>query len=260
MENKTPGVSPEQQRIRNEINAYLSSSSSYQNMQNLLQQIQAAQGQLTSAAGDRPGIALIQQTSAEKKAGVVPPGYEGTRDVKTGKLLDEFKMDPYGGEALQKLKGQAFAEGLSPWAQAQLQSQQMGEQDARGAAGRQQMQAMSAAQGQLARTGGMTGGAAALLARQGSRDMLGANQQIARQGMGQRLGIEQQDIDRKNQLLGKFGDLETQASGQNIDMASQDINRRALFDMERYRQQMQAWAAKESADATRASGGGGGKK
>lgn len=259
MEEKQPEITPEQQRIRDEINAYLQNSPSYQNMQSLLQQIETAQNQLTSDAGDRPNIALTTQSEAERRAGVTPPRYEGSRDVKTGELIDPFKVDAYGGEALQALKEQAFAEGLSPWAQAQLQSQQMAEQDARGQAGRQQMQAMSAAQGQLARSGGMTGGAAALLARQGARDLMGANQDISRQGMGQRLGIEQQDIDRKNQLLGKFGDLETQANTQNLQTTESDINRRAMFDMERYRQQMQAWGAKESAAAIRNSGGGGKK-
>lgn len=216
--------------------------------------------QLSAQAGDRPGLQVYAPSANEQKAGVNPPGYEGTRDVKTGQLLDQYKTNPYGGEALQALKQQAFAEGMSPWAQAQMKSQALQQQDAKSQAMRQQMTAQSGAQSQIARSGGLTGGASALLVRQGARDLLNSQQGISRAGMGQRLGIEQQDIDRKNQLLGTFGDLENQANQSNLNQATGDINRKAMFDMERYRQQMQAWGAQQSADATRAAGGGGGKK
>lgn len=225
-----------------------------------LDNIKMLQDQLTARAGERPGIALTKPNEFEKKAGVTPPGYEGTRDVRTGKLLSEFTIDPYSGEANQALKKQAFAQGLSPWAQSQIQAQKLLQQDQAGLAGRQAMQAQRSAQQQLATSGGLKGGAAAMLARQGQRDLLNAQQGISRAGMGQRLGVEQQDIDRKQDLLGRFSDKETGAQQTNINQASGDINRKAMFDMERYKQQMQAWGAKQSADATRSAGGGGGKK
>lgn len=211
-------------------------------------------------AGERPGQVMVKQSENEKKAGVLPPGYEGTRDNKTGQLLDQYKTNPYGGESLMALKGQAFAEGLSPWAKTQMDMQKMQEQDASGKAGRQNSAATSGAMSQLARTSGVNSGAAALLARQGARDLNTARQDVSRSGTANRLNIQSQDIDRKKDLMGTFANLETQANQQNVGQAESDINRRAMFDMERYRQQMQAWGAAESASATRAAGGGGGKK
>lgn len=221
--------------------------------------VKVAQQQLQGVAGERPGIALTTPNQFERQAGVTPPGYEGTRDVKTGKLLSDYKIDPYSGEATQLLKKQAFSEGLSPWAEQQLKSQKLMQQDQAGLAGRQAMQAQRGAQQQLATSGGLRGGAAALLARQGQRDLLNAQQGISRGGMGQRLGIEQQDLEKKQALLGGFSDKESGAQQANIGQATGDINRKAMFDMERYKQQMQAWGAKQSADATRSAGGGGKK-
>ncbi len=240
-----------------EFSQFLSGNQQYKDM---LGNINSSMAQLKATAGERPGIALTQQNEFEKRAGVTPPGYEGTRDVRTGQLLDQYKTDAYGGEALKALKGQAFAEGASPWAQAQLLSQRLDEQNAKGGAQRQAMSANSMAQSQLARSGGLRGGASALLARQSQRDLMGANQGVARQGMQQRASIGQQDVDRKGQLMSQLGNLETQANQANLGQSTSDITRKAMFDMERYKQQMQAWGAQQSADATRAAGGGGGKK
>ena len=207
-----------------------------------------------------PGVIISTPNQFEVQAGVNPPSSEGVRDPVTGELLSGYKIDPYSGEALQELKKQAFAQGPSAWANLQTQQQQLEQQNAKGDALKQQMQAQGMAKGQLARSGGLRGGAAALLARQGARDLMGSQQQISRAGMGQRLGIQQQDLARKEGLMGKFGDLETGAQQSNLAQLTGDINRKAMFDMERYKQQMQAWGAKQSADATRAAGGGGGKK
>jgi len=241
-------------------NDFVAWKSMQNDLQNTLKDVRTQYEQLKPAAQARPGMVLSPSTDFERKAGVTAPMYEGTRDAQTGVLLDQFKQDPYAGEALQKLKAQGFAEGLSPWAQMQMDSQKLGQQNSRAGAQRQQMQAQSSAQGQLARSGGLTGGAAALLARQGSRDLMNSNQGISREGMNQRLGIEQQDLERKNKIIGAFGERETDANKGNINQSMQDINRKSLFDMERYRQQMSAWGAEKSADATRSAGGGGGKK
>lgn len=199
----------------------------------------------------KPGVQLYQQTEAEKRAGVLPPSYEGMRDIRTGELLSPFKTDVYKGEALQALKQQAFAQGESPWAAMQLQGQKMEEAAARDKAVKNQMQASSMAQSQLARSGGLSGGARALLARQSLRDLLSSNQDIARAGGGQRLDIQKQDLARKEGLLGKFGDLETGAQASDIGRLTGDVSQRAAFDTNRYNQQMGAWGASQSAQAQR---------
>src|SRR5262245_27482523 len=53
------------------------------------------------------GYRGYEQTDAEKRAGVLPPGFEGIVDVKTGQLLDQFKVNPFAGEASKKIRGMA---------------------------------------------------------------------------------------------------------------------------------------------------------
>lgn len=199
------------------------------------------------------------QSAQEKKAGVKSPDYRGVVDVRTGELIDKYKMDPYQGEAMKALKEQAFAQGDSPWAKMQLQKQQMEELQGKEGAGRAQNRALAEAQGQLLRTGGVSSGARARMAMQSAKDAARAQQEVARGGMAARLGIGQQDLDRKQGLLQKFGDVETASQQANIGQLTGDINRKAMFDMERYKQQMQAYGAQQAANA-QASAGGGGKK
>lgn len=201
--------------------------------------------------GSTPGTRLYQQSAFEKRAGVSAPEFEGSRDVRTGELLSPFKTDAYGGEALQELKKQAFSQGESPWAKMQLQGQKLEEQGSRDRLLKEQMQSAGQAQSQLARSGGLTGGARTLLARQSQRDLLGASQGLSRQGMGQRLDIAKEDIARKEGLLGKFGDLETQAQASNIGQLTGDITRRGAFEGERYGAQMAGYGAAQSAQAQR---------
>lgn len=210
----------------------------------------------------RPGRELFTPSSFESQAGVTPPGYEGTRDIATGQLIDQYKINPFAGEASQKLRSQALGTGPTEWAQDLLGKQALEESNARGAAGLQQQQAQSQAQAELARFGGIGGGARTSLARSGARDLLNARQSVGNQGALARAGITANDAQLRQQLLGTTADVERQGDLQNIQTAEGDINRRALFDSNRYNQQMAAWGAKQSADATRAAGssGGGGKK
>jgi hypothetical protein len=206
-----------------------------------------------------PGYRAVEQSAQEKAAGVVAPGFEGVRDVKTGKLLDQYKSDAYAGEALQKLKGQAFAEGDSPWAKMQLEKQALEQSQGRDQAASSQAQALAQAQSNLMRQGGLSSGARTRMAMQGAKDMALAQQRVNAQGIGQRLGIQEQDLNRKQDLLGKFGDAESAANEKNIGRMSEDVRAGSAFDMERYGQQMGAYGAAKTAEAQRAAAGSGGK-
>lgn len=215
--------------------------------------------QQTAQAQVGPNTYVPLQSTFEQQAGVNPENFTGVTDIKTGELLDRYKSDPYAGVAAQELKKQAFAEGASPWAQMQLQKQQLEQSKMQDQTTLQNQQAQSMAQSGLMRMGGMNSGARALLARGGARDQMFANQDVARQGVEQRLGINQQDQDRKSQLLKGFSDAEVQGQQFNIGNMTNDLKNRSTFDANRYNQQMEAWAAKQSADAQRASSGGGKK-
>lgn len=201
-------------------------------------------------------------SNQEMAAGIMPPGYASLRDA-SGGLQSQYKFDPYAGQATQALKDQAFSTGQSPWAKLQTDQQRMEQQNALQGAQQQNMQAQGMAQSQLARSGGLRGGAATLLARQGGRNLMNSSQDISRAGMGQRLGINQQDLARKQDLLGSFSNLEQSAQGKNLGTLTGDVANQSAFNQNRYNEQMRAWAASKSADAERAaanqanSGGGG---
>lgn len=202
----------------------------------------------------QPGTTYFDPTKYEMAAGVAPQTYEGTRDAH-GQLLDQYKLNPYAGQAQQALQQQAFSQGSSPWAQMQLQQQQMGQQNALMDAQKQAQQSAGMAQAGLARNGGLPGGgAAALMARSNARDMLSAGQDVSRQGMQQRLDIGAQDIQRKNDLLGNFAAAEGQAQQGNIGTMTGDIANRAGFNANRYNSAMGAWGAGQTAKAQAAAG------
>lgn len=218
-------------------------------------------GSLARLAPPRPeGYEAVAQSAAEKKAGVTPAGFQSLRDVQTGELLKQYKIDPFSGEASGRLREEALGTGVSPWAKMALDRQAFEEAQARGNVGLQQQQAQSQAQSALMRQGGLGGGARTSLARSGARDALMAGQQVAGQGVLSRYGINEQDMKRRQELLGQTADVERQTDIKNLGTTTSDIDRRAMFDANRYNQQMQAWAAKQSADATRAAGNSGGKK
>lgn len=202
---------------------------------------EAARNKVTLSA--RPGIKEYAQSAQEKKAGVSPVSFEGMRDLKTGELLADYKFDPYAGEAVQALKGEAFGTSKdSPWLKLQREREMQGMDQAAKAG----LQGMSQAQAQLAMTGGISGGARERMARMGAKDLMLAKQGITREGTQARLG-------RQGELLGSFADLERQAQSANIDTRKQALAAQAEFDANRYNQQMSAYGAKQAADAQRAS-------
>jgi hypothetical protein len=224
-------------------------------------QISQQQAAQAANASKGPGYEALTQSDQEKAAGILPPGYNGMTDTKTGQLLDQYKINPFAGEASQRLRQEALSTGPSAWANNALKKQGFEESGARSAAALQQQQGQSNAMSQLMRQGGLGGGARTSLARSGARDALMASQGVGSQGILQRYGINDTDTKRRQELLGQNADVERQADLQNINTASGELKNRATFDANRYNQQMGAWAAKQSADATRAAGrSGGGKK
>lgn len=208
----------------------------------------------------RKGVIEYKQSAREKEAGVSPMSLEGYRDLNTGELLSQYKFDPYQGEAVQKLKEQAFAQGDSPWAKLQQQKLALEQAGLMDTAAKQGLQAMSQGQAQLAMSGGLSSGARERMARMGARDLMMARQGISRQGAQDRMGIQEQDLARKQGLLSDFANAEQRGQEMNLGTIKEDINRKAMFEGNRYNEQMRAWAAKQTADAQRQAAKGGGKK
>lgn len=205
-------------------------------------QIQAELDTMKAQQTARPGIKHYAASEQERQAGVTPPSFEGMRDINTGELLKEFTFDPYSGEAVQALKGEAFGTSQdSPW----LKLQRARELQDMDLASKQALQGMSQAQAQMAMTGGLSSGARERMSRGGARDIMLARQAVARGGTQARLG-------RQADLLGSFADLERQAQLENIGTRKQDLSSLSAFDANRYNQQMSAYGAKQAAEGQRA--------
>lgn len=200
------------------------------------------------------GFTGLATSKYEREAGVLPPGFEGFRDRDTRELLKEFKIDPFTGEASQRLRGEALGTGPSALTQLQLQRQKAEEAKMRGDVGLRSQAEQSNAMSNLMRTGGLGGGARTSLARSGMRDALMAKQGVASQGVMSRFGINESDMKRKQDLLGQTADLERQADVANLDTLKSDIGRRTDFDQNRYKELMTAYGAEQTAKATRDAG------
>jgi len=131
--------------------------------------------------------------------------------------------------------------------------------------GRQASQANANAQNQtnfamdrLASNGGLRSGAGERLGRQGALQGLLAQQRVRQQG------LDYDIADNQNRLgaLQNLGQQELAAADfsrniqeGNINRTLQETTQKRFADLESYREQMQAWAAERTADATPSGGG-----
>lgn len=183
----------------------------------------------------------------ERRAGVSTPEYAGLTD-ETGALKSQYSYDPTKSAAFTKMREQAMAApGESPWAKMQLEKQGLEQAGQFDNAARSTANAVAQQQSNLARFGGLSGGARERMATTGMRDLARSNQDVARQGMMSRLGIQESDIGRQQDMLGRVGTTELEAQGKNIAALTGDVQGRGAFDMERYRQQMAAYGAEQTA-------------
>lgn len=102
---------------------------------------------------------------------------------------------------------------------------------------------------QMASRGGVRGGNQALLSRFSMRDALMGKQQLGRQAAQQRGELESKGY--------SLGQAIKEKNLQNLMGSVKDVEQ---FNLEKWKKQKDVEASKTQADATRAAGGGGGKK
>lgn len=100
--------------------------------------------------------------------------------------------------------------------------------------------AAAQARNAMASRGGLSGGAAALLARQQMTDQSGAQQ-----------GLTQQDIGGQQDIGEKTWDIGREAEKFNLGNQIGDVGRRQSFNEGMYGQDMSEWGASQTADAMR---------
>ena len=199
-------------------------------------------------------------SSSLPTGGTAGPERESLRD-ETGALKKEFTYDPTKSAAFGKLQEQAMAApGESPWAKMQLQKQGLEQAGAAESAAKASASGLAQAQGNLMRQGGLGGGARTRMAMQGARDLSGAQQGVNMAGMKDRLGIQGQDIDRQQSALGNISATELEGQGKNLGTLMGDVTNKGLFDMEKYKKQMEVLAAGRTADAQTNAANNSGKK
>ena len=178
-----------------------------------------------------------------------------------GLIAQPYQLqNDYNTGALDRLRTE-FDRGAGEQSELRrLQGQQLSQESARAAA-----QAQSNTQtglDQLATTGGLRSGAAERLAQRGIENTTRAQQGI----LGQRLGLDVQDEQNRIAGLGALNQAEQAAANNsqgiqqfNIGNSLNDITQGRAVDVNNYNEDIRAFAAQQTANATPSSSGGGKK-
>lgn len=210
----------------------------------------------------------------------IAPGFQGIANP-NGTLRPEFELSPWqqvaaDTAALDVYKQTALRDaGVdSPFAKLALERQQLEQAASADQAGQGASNSMLQAASRLAQSGGVSGGARERLARQGAQAGFIQRQGVERQGSLDRLGIRSQDEQNRLQGLQSLQGMQNQQADiqfknqqqaannmqLNVQARQKEQEAKRLFDINRYNEQMRAWAAGKSADAQARAAGGGGKK
>lgn len=200
--------------------------------------------------------------------------WESMLDPKTGRLKSQYVLGGYAEEdspyarLIQRYRDDAYrpAEEKSEYQQAlenklaEVQGQQLSD------AAQQSATQLAQARSQLASRRGLSGAAAERLAASGSKDASRMMQAIRSQGAAQRLGIQADELARRQGLLQNLTGLEQDVEktqlgieGKNIDAALQEVGAGREKKQRDYEAQMASWAAAKQAQATLGAASGGKK-
>lgn len=220
-------------------------------------------------------VAKMAEQGLNPDGSPMRPEYESLLDPTTGLMKDIYKynpkqLDPTTLEGYQAVKKRVMTEGPSAWATQMLEKQKFEEAQQKDAAARQAMSSAAQARGQLAMRGGMSSGARERLAQGGGRDLLMARQGAASEGIKGRLGINIEDEAQRMKLLPEFANAESKIAESNLALGNKAQEWNILRSLEEkrakdaqelavYQEQIKKWGSEREAEATKNSGGGGGK-
>lgn len=165
-------------------------------------------------------------------------GIMGDENARLG-ALPQLNNSP-----LQSLEQYGQGTGDSPWAQAQLQQEQLLNGQRQGAAGSQAQSTTQNAMDNVAAHGGLSTGAAERIGTAGNNSMLAAKQGVAAQDQQANLGIRSTDAQNRlgvlenlpgqevqsmqpalqEQSLWQQAAEQNQSQGQNLDLANRQYN------------------------------------
>lgn len=213
------------------------------------------------------------------------PGYSGFVDA-NGNLLPQYQLQAQASilpqfqdmnsnnGALDYLNQYATSQGPSAWAQVAQQQNAAQTAQQMGAAGAQQNGANAGAEAMLASHGGLRQGAMQNLARAGAQNLISTKQGISNQSNQNNLGILATDDQNKlgalgtaasgnqaqanawAQVAGQQQQYQTGVDQSNIQSLMTNNQNQNAFNSSAYNANLQAWGAKQQADAQSANGGG----
>lgn len=198
-----------------------------------------------------------------------------------GTLQDKFKLPDWQNVnadqgALDMYKKTAMREAgtNSPWAAKMLERQQAEQAQAADNAGAGSANTMLQAASRLAQTGGVSGGQRERMARQGAQAGFIQRQGVERQGLLDRAGLLAKDEENRMSGLKDVQGMDNQQADIKFKNQQQQANMSQFntktllgatdaqnqFNQNKWSKNMEVWSAGKTADAQRASSGGGGKK
>jgi hypothetical protein len=210
-------------------------------------------------------IANLKAQGMNPDGSAIRPEFRTLLDKDTGLLGSQYQskdnMDTQGIDAYRK---RALGTEPSAWAQLATQKQGLEEAGQRSNLSANAGAASAMARNQLASKQGLGRGASTSVGKQSARDLMMGRQGIANQGATGRLNIGLQDEGERTKMLQalpgmdlQVGQYKTGVGQWNIQKALEEKRAQDVADMEAYKAKMSNWAAKQQADAQRASGGGG---
>lgn len=195
------------------------------------------------------------------------PNYEMLTD-KNGNMREQFRAfdgnDPFRQKQLgllDKLQGQADAEGPTDLSQRMIEQENVRFQEGQGKLAAQGQANFDQGQTNLMMRGGLGNGTRERMAMQHGRDMTNSGQGMLAEHNSALRGIDSQDAQYKQGLSERM--LQNYGVREGMDQKLKDLDRsRAMgehqnkykFQMQGYQADMQAKASKAQADATRDAG------
>lgn len=171
-------------------------------------------------------------------------------------------------DGLNKLRSEALRTGPSQWANLREQSQRLDQKNAMEGMKQDTASELATQRAQLAMRGGLSGGARERLAQSAIPASIQMQQGQRQQGQMARLGIGIQDEQNRMNQLQSLPGLELSALQPDLEKAklltgakefdtqarAKNTTARNQYEMDKYNQQMQAWASNRTAQATENSG------
>lgn len=189
-------------------------------------------------------------SQSEIQSGIVAPQFGETslRDAQ-GNLKSQYTFDPTKSEAYNRILSESQAKGPTEMGQAQLNAQQLDEANQQQNTAAQNLSQLQQGQASLAQTGGLSSGARERMAVASNRNALANRQQVGMGGAQARLGILSNDANLKQNLLGQLQSTQLGAQQTNLGNMIQDTQNQALWNAEKYKQDMNVWGSGQTANA-----------